>query len=116
MIRNSENIPFYDVTAGEGTQMQVLISDTEAPHFAMRRFRMEPGGHMPNHTNTVEHEQFVLKGKAEVGLGEDVFQAQAGDFLFIPAKMAHWYRVIGDEPYEFLCMVPNHEDHIQILP
>ncbi len=71
---------------------------------------------MPKHSNSVEHEQYVLRGKAEVGLGEDVFQARVGDFLFIPAHMAHWYKVLGNEPYEFLCMVPNHEDHIQILP
>ncbi len=48
---------------------QVLISAEEAPHFAMRCFTIQPGGKMPLHTNTVEHEQFVLSGKAEVTLG-----------------------------------------------
>ncbi|PIE89863.1 MAG: cupin [Acidobacteria bacterium] len=81
----------------------------------MRRFRIKPGGCMPSHTNTVEHEQYVLKGRAEVGLGEETFQAEAGDVLFIPAGLPHWYRTLGDETYEFLCMVPNKKDSIELL-
>jgi len=116
VIRNSDSIPFYEVKAAKDTEMQVLISDCEAPNFAMRRFRMQPGGSMPNHTNSVEHEQYVLSGQAEVGLDDEVFYAKAGDFLYIPPNKPHWYKVIGDEPYEFLCLVPNREDHIQVLP
>ena len=36
------------------------------PHFAMRRFTMGEGGGMPLHTNRVEHEQYVLAGRARV--------------------------------------------------
>ena len=115
MIINSDNLPFRDITAGEQTQMQVLISDMDAPHFAMRRFRINPGGFMPNHTNSVEHEQYVLKGKAEVGLGKKVLQASKGDVLFIPAGVPHSYKTIGDEPYEFLCLVPNKKDTIHVI-
>ena len=52
------------VQAGQGVTFQVLIGPAEAPNFAMRRFIMEPGGGMPNHTNQVEHEQLVLRGQA----------------------------------------------------
>ena len=58
------------VEAGSKTFRQVLISAAEGPHFAMRRFVIEPGGGMPTHTNAVEHEQYVLNGKAEIGIGE----------------------------------------------
>ena len=54
------------------------ISYDGVPNFAMRRFIMGEGGGMPRHTNTVEHEQFVLCGRAEVGIGDDVHQVEPG--------------------------------------
>ncbi len=62
--RSVKQTASQNVEAGEKTSMQVLIGSNEGPHFAMRRFCIEPGGSMPCHTNTVEHEQFVLRGRA----------------------------------------------------
>ncbi|OQY27140.1 MAG: cupin, partial [Anaerolineaceae bacterium 4572_5.1] len=39
------------MNVGKGVSRQILISPEEAPNFAMRRFIMQPGGGMPNHTN-----------------------------------------------------------------
>ena len=101
--------------AGSGVSMRMLISPDEASNFAMRNFVIESGGYMPVHTNTVEHEQYVLSGKAAVQIGDGEIEAQAGDVLLIPAGVPHGYRTIGDEPYSFLCLVPNREDKIEIL-
>lgn len=70
---------------------------------------------MPLHTNTVEHEQYVLAGKARVRLGDESFIAEKDDVLFIPAGVAHAYQVIGDDDYEFLCLVPNKDDTIEMV-
>ena len=59
-VRHTDEIEATEVAAGQGTSMQVLIAAEEGPNFSMRRFVMQPGGGMPNHTNLVEHEQFVL--------------------------------------------------------
>ncbi len=75
---------------------------------------MEPGGGMPAHTNTVEHEQYVLRGRAKVGIGEEVIEVSKDDVLYIPAGVPHWYRAEGDEPFEFICIVPNAPDKIEI--
>jgi quercetin dioxygenase-like cupin family protein len=101
--------------AGKGVSMKMLLSSTEAPNFAMRNFIIESGGHMPLHTNTLEHEQFVLAGKAEVQIDDKTVVAKAGDILLIPAGVAHSYKTIGDESYSFLCLVPNKEDCIKII-
>jgi len=95
--------------------MQILIGSDIAPNFAMRRFIMEPGGGMPNHTNSVEHEQFILRGCARVGIGEDTYEVKSGDVVFIPRGIPHWYKAEGDEPFEFICVVPNEPDHIEVL-
>lgn len=101
--------------AGKGVSMQMLLSLEEAPNFAMRCFTIEAGGHMPFHTNTVEHEQYVLSGRAKVRCGEETFEAEAGDVLCIGAGEPHSYETIGDEPYVFLCLIPKGEDCIEVL-
>jgi quercetin dioxygenase-like cupin family protein len=108
-------IESIDQKAGEGVSMKMLISPLEAENFAMRQFSIKVGGYMPLHTNSVEHEQFVLKGRAKVTVGETVFEAKGGDILYIPAGVAHMYETLGDEDYEFLCLVPKKDDVISIV-
>ncbi len=115
-VRNVDNLPTEDVAAGTGTKRQVLIGADEGPNFAMRRFIMEPGGGMPMHTNTVEHEQYVLSGAAQVQIGEGTHHVKAGDVVYIPAGVPHSYKADqGDEPFEFICVVPNGPDSIQLV-
>lgn len=114
-VKNGNDVPSQVVKAGNLTTIQVLISAQEAPHFAMRRFVMEPGGGIPNHTNTLEHEQYVLGGHARIGIGEEEFEVWAGDVVFIPEGVPHWYRNIGEENFEFLCIIPNQPDEIKLI-
>jgi quercetin dioxygenase-like cupin family protein len=100
---------------GKGVSMKMLLSGDESPNFAMRNFIIEAGGHMPLHTNSVEHEQFVLSGRARIQLGGETIEAVAGDVLLIPAGVAHSYVALGEEAYSFLCLVPKGEDHVEIL-
>jgi quercetin dioxygenase-like cupin family protein len=115
MRRHVDAIPAEPVLNARATLRQVLIGSDEAPNFALRRFVMQPGGGMPRHTNTVEHEQYVLRGRARIGIGEDTLEVGAGDVLYIPAGTPHWYLATGDEPFEFLCVVPNRPDEIRVL-
>lgn len=115
MIKNIRDYDFTPLPVGKGGSMSVLISDEKAPHFAMRKFIIQKDGFMPFHTNSVEHEQYVLKGSAKVVIGNEEKVAKKDDILFIPAGVPHSYEVIGDEDYEFLCLVPNLEDKIDIL-
>ncbi len=114
-VKHTHEIEAKSVQAGQDTTIQVLISPEEGPHFAMRRFVMQPGGGMPRHTNLVEHEQYVLTGKAKIGIDSEVFEVREGDVVFIPANVPHWYQNIGTEPFAFLCLVPNQPDAITIL-
>ncbi len=114
VVRKADKVAREKIAAGKATEYQVLLGDKEGmPNFAMRRFIMGAGGGMPRHTNTVEHEQYVLKGRARVTIGEDVHEVSAGSILYIPAGAPHDYKVI-EAPFEFLCMVPNKEDRIEI--
>jgi quercetin dioxygenase-like cupin family protein len=115
LVRNSAEVKPREVAAGSATHTQVLIGPGDgAPNFAMRRFVMGPGGGMPRHTNTVEHEQFVLRGRAVIHIADRAYEVGPDDVVFIPAGVPHDYRVL-EAPFEFLCMVPNAEDRIEIL-
>jgi len=114
-VKHIKDVLVEEVSAGKNTTRQLLIGPGEGPNFAMRRFVIGPEGGMPAHTNSVEHEQYVLGGKAQIGIGEEVFDVGPGDAVFIPAKVPHWYRTAGSEPFEFLCMVPNLPDEIELV-
>jgi len=114
-VKKIDSVPKVKVNIGVSAWKQVMIGIQEAPHFAMRRFVLEPGGSIPGHTNTVEHEQFVIKGRARIGIGEKVYDIAKNDTVYIPANTRHWYQVVGEEPFEFICVVPNKEDIIEVL-
>ena len=111
-VKRTADVTVNEVAAGKGTSIQVLISSQEGPNFAMRKFAMQPGGGIPSHTNTVEHEQYVLNGRAKIGIEDKVFEVKPGDVVFIPEGVPHWYENVGKDVFEFLCVIPNKEDVI----
>jgi len=114
VVRPADDVPSTAVSAGRETHMQVLVGPQDgAANFVMRRFRMEAGGGMPPHTNEVEHEQYVLRGRARIRVGEVVHEVGADDTLFIPAGLPHSYEVV-EAPFEFLCIVPNAPDRVRL--
>ncbi len=75
-VKHTEDVEKKNVAAGRNTTIQVLISAQEGPNFALRKFSMQIGGGMPLHTNTVEHEQYVLRGHARIGIGDETHEVQ----------------------------------------
>ncbi len=114
-VKHTEDVEKKNVAAGRDTTIQVLVSAQEGPNFALRKFSMQAGGGMPLHTNTVEHEQYVLRGHARIGIGDETHEVTAGDVVFIPAGVVHYYENIGAEPFEFLCVIPNKPDEIKVV-
>ena len=60
--------------------------------------------------------QVMFDGRYEpMTVREEVIEVKANDVVFIPAGVPHWYQNIGPEPFEFLCLVPNKPDKIEVL-
>src|SRR5512145_3475188 len=114
-IKHSNDVEAKSVAAAKDTTIQGLISAQEGPNFALRKFSMQKGGGMPRHTNTVEHEQYVLRGEATITIGDETHRVKTGDVVFIPEGAIHSYENTGEGPFEFLCIIPNKEDKITIL-
>jgi len=115
IVRSADAVERRSAAAGTATEIQVLLGPPEGmPNFFLRRFVMGPGGGMPRHTNTVEHEQYVLRGRARIRIEDEMHEVGPGHVLYIPAGAPHSYTVI-DAPFEFLCVVPNAPDRIEIV-
>jgi quercetin dioxygenase-like cupin family protein len=114
-VKRADDVERKGIAVGRDAEVQVLVGPADgAPNFALRRFIMGAGGGMPLHTNLVEHEQYVLTGSARIRIGDDVHEVSAGNALYIPAGVPHSYEVV-DGPFEFLCIVPNTPDRIDIV-
>jgi quercetin dioxygenase-like cupin family protein len=114
-VKHAVDVEANDVLNAKDTKIQVLISSKEGPNFALRKFSMQRDGGMPRHTNTVEHEQYVLRGEASIIIGEENHHVKAGDVVFIPEGVVHSYQNTGEEPFEFLCIIPNKEDKVTVV-
>jgi quercetin dioxygenase-like cupin family protein len=116
IVRRADEIEYSEVDAAPKMKKGVLIDESDgAPHFAIRRFVLDPGATVPKHTNEVEHEQYVLDGEYTVGIDGEEYTVSAGDSLLIPSGTVHWYRNDGDDSAAFICAVPNGDDAIQLV-
>lgn len=88
-------------------EMQMLCGPADGcPNFAMRKFTVAPGGCTPKHQHDYEHEILILAGEGVAfGNGKEN-PVKAGDALYVPANELHQFRNTGNQPFEFLCMVP----------
>ncbi len=108
-IKAIDTIGLQEVAAGTATRVQVLVGPEDgAPNFAMRRFVMGEGGGMPLHTNAVEHEQFVLRGRARMTIGDQVHELRANDVLYNPLHDLG-YQSLGDAPLTTPVSEEEHE-------
>jgi quercetin dioxygenase-like cupin family protein len=92
-----------------------VLSPKDEKDFLVRKISMLANGSMPNHTNEIQHQQYVLEGEAKVVVGDEVYHAKKGDFIYIPAGVNHHYETCYGVGYEFLCMITTKQDKIQML-
>ena len=116
LLRRGEDVSYEEQNAADGMYKGVLVGpDDGAENYAMRRFRLDPETTVPEHTNRVEHEQYVLSGEYVVGIDDEEYEVSAGDSMLIPAGAEHWYRNDGTEAGTFICVVPNGDDEIKLV-
>ena len=97
-----------ETEGAQGVSIRWLISKTDgAPHFAMRLFEVEPGGHSPLHTHESEHEVFIIKGEGSVWQEGRELPIKSGSAIYVPSGEKHQFRNTGGYVMQFICMVPN---------
>jgi quercetin dioxygenase-like cupin family protein len=109
-VRHERDVPPADLSAEQdlkGVELRPLITEKEgADHFAMRLFRLEPGGYTPFHVHGWEHEVFVLEGTGQVIGEEETQPLEAGTAVYVSAEERHRFQA-GESGLVFLCCIPN---------
>ncbi len=109
LIRNIDETPRQPVQMDgvEGASMAIMVGrDDGAPNFALRSFSVTPGGHTPRHSHDYEHEVFIVDGAGTILLEGTERPIKKGDVIFVPADEEHQFRAAGNNPLQFLCIVP----------
>ncbi len=112
--KDSQEYPKNEIPKTKLTTISVLSPEQEKD-FIVRKISMQVDGSMPNHTNEIQHQQYVLSGEAKVVVGEEVYHAKQGDFIYIPAGVNHYYETCYGVGYEFLCMITTQKDNIKMI-
>lgn len=107
-IRNIDEVACkpVDMPGVSGVTMAVMVGREDgAPNFALRHFRVVPGGHSPRHAHDYEHEVFIVEGGGTALLLGCEQPIRKGDVIYVPADTEHQFRA-GDGGLRFLCLVP----------
>lgn len=103
-----------DLPGAEGVRMRMLIGPADGARiFHMRHFEVQPGGHSPHHTHDYEHEVLILRGTGIVKSEQGDRPCKPGDVVWVPANEKHQFRNAGQEPLEFICLIPAPQDCTQ---
>ena len=96
-----------DMPGAKGVKMNMMVGRADgAPNFAMRHFAVDRGGFTPRHSHDYEHEVFVLKGAGRIEQDGEFEDLRPGDVVFVRPNATHQFVNTGEEPFEFLCLVP----------
>lgn len=91
-----------------GVSMSWLLDKTRnAPNFAMRFFKIDPGGHTPRHSHDWEHEVFVVKGNGKLWAEGKWTPIEQGSFALVIPNEEHQFAASETMELQFLCLVPN---------
>lgn len=93
---------------GAEASLRWLISEKDgAKNFALRLFEIKKKGEkIPLHHHHFEHEIFIIRGKGKLKSKDKEWELKEGDFVFIEPKEEHSFENIGEEPFQFICVIP----------
>ena len=86
--------------AGGGIVSKTIV---EAERVEFILFCMEAGQQMSEHTASVPAAIYVVRGAASVKLGDEVHEARAGCFFYMPAQLPH--AIVAKENLVFLLVM-----------
>lgn len=92
--------------ADRATRQVLIGNDEQSPHFHMRYFAVQPGGHTSLDQHAHDHGVYILHGRARLRLNDTEHELNAGDVVYISGNDVHQFFTVGEEPFGFLCVVP----------
>lgn len=88
------------------TVRTVIGTNEEAPNFAMRVISLAQGASPSYHSHPWEHEVFILFGEGQLRTEDGEVELGKGNIIFIEPNEPHEFSNIGNQPLQFICLVP----------
>jgi quercetin dioxygenase-like cupin family protein len=90
------------------TKQVILGPEDGSKEIVLRYFSVAGGGATPHHGHDYPH---LVKVEAGQGVAVDADGSEtplaAGDYLYVDSNEIHHFENTGDEPFEFVCVVPG---------
>lgn len=113
-----ENVPFLpykeEGSAPFKSITRQVLFDVPELRCELRYFEVAPGGYSTLERHQHVHGVMILRGAADVLVGNEVKAVKAFDLVHIPPMTWHQFRTRGEEPMGFLCMVNIERDRPQL--
>ncbi len=85
----------------------LIVEEWGAPNFEMRYFELEKGRASALESHPSEHEVFVVRGRGLLHLNGKKHPLRPHDAVLIEPMEEHQLIQEGEEPFGFICLVPN---------
>lgn len=100
MLVNARNVPPLHVL---GTEVRFLCEGQSTNNaWSLMEVTLPQGGGPPPHTHGWDEAYFVLEGSVRFAVGDQLFPASAGDFVYTPAGVAHGFSGESQQPARVL--------------
>jgi quercetin dioxygenase-like cupin family protein len=80
-------------TAFEGIQLKTLVYGEKT---LLCEFRLEGGKVLPDHNHPHEQTGYLISGRINLTIGDEIFEVEPGDSWCIPGDVAHSAEIIED--------------------
>ncbi len=109
-IKNRDDVPLADTQGYTAVTKQVVLGPEDGSNeIVLRYFAVAPGGATPYHSHDFPHLVKIEAGRGvAVDADKNEYPLIAGDYVYVDANEVHNFRNTGDEPFEFICVVPLH--------
>ena len=96
LILHPADIELIDRGAGVRTTPLIGNWNRKGNNLTTGLTAFEPGKGIAMHSHNVEETVMILEGQATVVIGDESFEAEAGDVTWIPAGVPHYFKNRGD--------------------
>lgn len=107
-VKKASEMIFDEITEPHVKKASInwAISKEDAPNFALRVIKIEPGGEVGLHNHAYEHGVYISKGRGHALSDGEPREFAAGDVVYIEPDIRHGFRNTGEETLEVICVIP----------
>lgn len=107
-IKKRDGVPLADTQGYTAVTKQVVLGPEDgSDEIVLRYFSVAAGGATPFHSHDFPHLVKIEAGRGvAVNADGNEQPVVADDYVYIEANEVHNFKNTGDEPFEFICIVP----------